>query len=204
MKPLMRILAGLAAALLLAPVAGCLPAGEGGDRALRDITGLMPELRFTLTDHRGRRVTAADFRGRVTLLYFGFTHCPDICPTTLARIRRALGETDGAGGVRVLFVTVDPARDTRAVLDRYVSAFEDRFVGLRGTPEQLRDLARRYRVAYSRGKPGPDGAYPVTHSNAVFLFDRRGEPRRVALPIADARDFARGLRLLLEQPGTRT
>ena len=192
-------------ALLLLPLTGCLPGqGGAGDRAVRDITGLMPELRLTMTDHRGRPVTAEDFRGRVTLLYFGYTHCPDVCPTTLARVRRALGRLEASGEVRVLFVTVDPARDTRAALERYVGAFGAPFVGLRGTPAQLRDLARRYRVAYSRAEPGPDGAYPVTHSNAVFVFDRQGDARRVALPGADADDLARALRPLLEPPEART
>ncbi|HKJ71898.1 MAG TPA: SCO family protein, partial [Gammaproteobacteria bacterium] len=134
------------------------------------------------------------------LLYFGYTHCPDVCPTTLAKLRRALGRLGPeARQVRVLFVTVDPARDTTGVMHRYVNAFGPQFVGLRGTPDQLHDITRRYRVVYNRDKPADSGGYQVAHSAAVFVFDARGRPRLVAKPGSDAGAVAHDLRRLLAE-----
>jgi protein SCO1 len=166
--------------------------------ALADIDGLMPQLEFTLTSDAGTDTTAADFRGKVVLLYFGYTHCPDVCPTTLARLAQAIRNlgTDAAK-VRVLFVSVDPARDTVAVLKRYVSSFGPEFVGLRGSDEALERLSKRYRVAYSREKPGPDGDYAVTHSSAVFIFDGNGEARLLTTSSDPATKITKGLRQLL-------
>ena len=195
MKARHRLKATVTAVIVLI-LTGCAPDQDGW--RLTNITGLMPELAFTLTDDTGETVTAADFRGRPVLMYFGYTHCPDVCPTTLATIRRALGRLDaGAERVRVLFVTVDPARDDRKVLHRYVNAFGPQFVGLRGTPDQLHDLTRRYRVVYNRDQPDPAGRYQVAHSSAVFAFDRQGEPRLVARPGDSAEAIARDLRRLL-------
>src|SRR5262249_15492133 len=115
---------------------------------LQNITGLMPELQFRLTDQDDRAVSAENFRGEVVLLYFGYTECPDACPTTLAMLQQALRTLGaGAAGVRVLFVSVDPQRDTTAVLKRYVGYFGPQFVGLRGDDTALNALTRRYRVA---------------------------------------------------------
>jgi protein SCO1/2 len=186
----------LAATLVAGLLTGCAPEQDGW--RLTNITGLMPELAFRLTDHTGERVTAADFRGRPVLMYFGYTHCPDVCPTTLATIRRALGQLEGSERVRVLFVTVDPERDRRADLARYVNAFGRQFVGLRGDPERLGDLTRRYRVVYNRDKPDDRGNYLVAHSSAVFVFDRQGDPRLVARPDDNAEAIAADLRRLLQ------
>jgi protein SCO1/2 len=166
--------------------------------ALADIGGLMPQLEFTLTSDAGTQSTAKDFRGKVVLLYFGYTHCPDVCPTTLARLARAIHSlgTD-ATKVRVLFVSVDPARDTVAVLKRYVSAFGPEFVGLRGSDAALERLSKRYRVAYSREKPDANGDYEVTHSSAVFIFDGDGEARLLATSSDPATEITKGLRELL-------
>ncbi len=98
----------------------------------------------------GQKVTAADFRGKVVLLYFGYTQCPDFCPTTLTNLTHVLDRLGArAKDVRVLFVTVDPNRDTLPVLKQYAAAFGPQVVGLRGTPDELANLARRYRVGYS-------------------------------------------------------
>ncbi|MGH8148675.1 MAG: SCO family protein [Steroidobacteraceae bacterium] len=166
--------ASVAAALVLA---GC--GTRGPPFALQNISGLMPRLEFQLTNQDGAAVTEQDYRGEVVLLYFGYTHCPDVCPTTLAMLAaaiRRLGPTVGKK-VRVLFVTVDPKRDTAAVLKSYVSFFGPEFVGLRGTAEQLLALTKRYRVAYHLEPPGPDGNYTVDHSSAVFIFDGTGRVR---------------------------
>ncbi len=141
-----------------------------------DVTGALPPLKFTMaraTD--GKTVTAAHYRGKVVLLYFGYTFCPDVCPTTLfniANMLKTLGKK--ADDVRVLFVTVDPNRDTLAVLRRYTEAFAPQVVGLRGTPDQLATLAKRYRVAYSESPASAGHPYEVTHSAAVYVFDRNG------------------------------
>jgi protein SCO1/2 len=144
-----------------------------------DVSGATPDLNFTLTRASdGKTVTAKDFRGKVVLLYFGYTYCPDICPTTLAHVAQALTPIDSsAKDVRVLFVTVDPARDDLKTLRDYTANFGPEFVGLRGSPDELATLAKRYRVAYSV-KPDPDPAkYVVTHSSALYAFDRAGHAR---------------------------
>lgn len=141
-----------------------------------DVTGALPPLKFTMTRAAdGKTVTAAHYRGKVVLLYFGYTFCPDVCPTTLlniANMLKTLGKK--ADDVRVLFVTVDPNRDTLAVLRQYTEAFAPQVVGLRGTPNQLATLAKRYRVAYSVSPASAGHPYEVTHSAAVYVFDRNG------------------------------
>jgi protein SCO1/2 len=144
-----------------------------------DVAGMSPDLKFTMTRAEdGRQVTAADYRGKVTMVYFGYTFCPDICPTTLSNIAEVLkGLGQEAGKVRVLFVTVDPDRDTPKVLNQYTNAFAPQVDGLIGTQNQLAALARRYRIAYSV-KPSDDPArYEVVHSPAIYVFGTRGEAR---------------------------
>lgn len=172
------LLIGLLAA---AAVLGCAPADRGWH--VKNISGLMPDLSFTMTDDRGRVVGGQDYRGEMPLLFFGYSHCPDECPATLARLAQAVAAMKaGAADVRVLFVTVDPQRDTESRLHSYLGSFGPEFVGLRGTPSQLAALAKRYRVTYSLGKPDAGGDYEVTHSDAVFVFDRTGRARLLILP----------------------
>lgn len=165
---------------------------------LQNITGLMPPLKFTLTDQNRQPVSEHDYRGRVVLLYFGYTQCPDVCPTTLAMLREAL-RTLGAGAakVRVLFVSVDPQRDTSAALKRYMGNFGSEFVGLRGDDAALNALTRRYRVAYHREKPDAQGYYAVDHSSAIFVFDQKGQARLLAEESAGSKTIASDLRRLL-------
>jgi protein SCO1/2 len=142
-----------------------------------DMTETLPALQFTMTRASdGKTATAADYKGKVVLLYFGYTFCPDVCPTTLfniAHMLKTLGKR--ADEVRVLFVTVDPNRDTLSVLKRYAEAFAPQVVGLRGTPDQLATFAKRYRVAYSVKPASAGHPYEVTHSAAVYVFDRSGD-----------------------------
>jgi protein SCO1/2 len=169
-----RILIPLLAVLVLA--AGC----TGGEEHwnAKDISGLMPDLQFAMTDDRGRAASAADYRGKVVLLFFGYSSCADVCPTTLARLAEARQAMPDRGErTRVLFVTVDPARDTQARLAEYVRGFGAGTVGLRGSPEALDALARRYRVGYALGKPDANGQYEVNHSSGVFVFDAAGRAR---------------------------
>jgi protein SCO1 len=166
---------------------------------LQSISGLMPPLQFSLTDDDSRPVTAADYRGDLVLMYFGYTHCPDLCPTTLASLGQALGRLGAdASKVRVLFVTVDPARDTAPLLKRYVSYFGPQFIGLRGDDDALRPLIRRYRVAYHRDPPDRDGNYAVEHSSVVFVFDQHGRARLLAREGDPPDQVAADLRRLLQ------
>ena len=130
---------------------------------------------FVLTDHNGREVTDAEFRGRLTFYYFGFTHCPDACPTALLLLQTAF-EKVGApadGKVQAVFVTVDPERDTAALMKDYVESFGPQFVGLTGTAERIAAAAKMFRVFY-RKVPGKDGEYTMDHSSVIYLMDRRG------------------------------
>ena len=166
------------AALAILALAAC---SHQPPYALHDISGLLPPLQFQLTDDNGRPVTAQSYRGDIVLLYFGYTNCPDVCPTTLAMLAQALrGLGQQASKVRVLFVSVDPHRDSAALMKRYVGYFGPQFVGLRGPDSELIPLTRRYRVAFHRDAPDQYGNYAVEHSSAVFIFDRRGRVRLLA------------------------
>jgi protein SCO1/2 len=167
--------------------------------ALKDITGLMPRLEFKLVNQDGMQVTADDFRDQIVLLYFGYTQCPDACPTTLASLERALHELGPASArqIRVLFVSVDPQRDTAAVLRRYVGSFGPQFTGLTGDDAALTALTKRYRVAYSCDKPDANGYYAVAHSSAVFVFQKGGTPRLLARDEDSSHAIAEDLRRLL-------
>ncbi|HVW74943.1 MAG TPA: SCO family protein [Rhizomicrobium sp.] len=181
----MRILALLCVLLL----AGCSkPAWH-----MTDITDGMPRLSFHMTAD-GKPVTADDFRGKVVALYFGYSHCPDVCPATLANLADMAGKVNSPD-LRILFVTVDPDRDTDAVLADYARAFSPQMVGLRGSANELAGLARRYRVAYTVTKGPP---YQVTHSNAVFFFDRDGRARLVTTDTTDTAAMAKDVKRLLQ------
>jgi protein SCO1/2 len=182
----------LVLALLLAACGG----GKGWH--LTNVTGVVPDLEFRLTDDSGRKVSAADYRGQAVMLFFGYTNCPDTCPTTLAKLAAAMRQMGESGQhVRVLFVSVDPKRDTLEVLHRYVRAFGPRITGLRGGQAELKTLAKRYRITYSYGKPDAHGDYEVTHSSAVFVFDAQGKARLMVLPGDGAKVIAEDLRRLV-------
>jgi len=131
---------------------------------------------FALTDQDGKTRTDTDFRGRLLLVFFGYTTCPDICPTELMQIGLAVDKLGAAGDeVQPLFISVDPERDTPAVLGSYVAQFHPRLIGLTGTPEAIRKLADSYKAYYAKYKP-PDGAvYLIDHTGFVYLMGRSGE-----------------------------
>jgi protein SCO1/2 len=161
---------------------------------MTDISGAMPKLDFRLARASdGAAASGRTYRGKVVVLYFGYTNCPDICPTTLTNLTEMLAKVRNPN-VRVLFVTVDPDRDTLPVLKAYAAAFSPQIDGLRGTGNALADLARRYRVAYSV-KVGPP--YEVMHSNAVFFFDKNGNARLVTTDTNDATAMAEDVKRLL-------
>jgi protein SCO1/2 len=136
---------------------------------------------FDLTDHTGRRRTLRDFRGKVVMLFFGFTNCPDACPTTMAEMAQVVDRL-GPNGARVqgIFVTVDPERDTAAVLAGYVAAFHPSFIGLRGSPEETARTAQDFKIHYSLNKDAADAHgshYAVDHSTPIFIYDAAGKLR---------------------------
>ena len=172
--------------------------GRGEMRAgVTDISGVMPDLHFALERANDGAVVSADaYRGKVVVLYFGYTHCPDECPTTLANLAQVM-KTLGARAkdVRVLFVTVDPARDTAPVLKTYVNAFAPQIDGLRGSDNAIAKLARRYRVLYSVTPTAKD--VEVMHSDSTFLFDGRGHAREVMTDTSDTKGVADDIAALL-------
>jgi protein SCO1/2 len=158
-------------------LSGC--SGEGESWNGKDISGLMPGLEFELTDGQGNPVTADQYDGKIRLLFFGFTSCPDVCPTALQKLNQA---TEGLPSglqddVQTLFISVDPERDSPERLASYVSFFGDGIVGLTGTEPQLRELAKRYRTTFGYEEPDENGNYAVSHSSAVYVFDREGKAR---------------------------
>lgn len=159
----------------------------------------MPDLSFTLTDHHGHLATAADYQGKVVLLYFGFAQCDDVCPTTLSTLTRAvrsLGEQ--ADQVRILFVSVDPQRDSPKVLHHHAMHFSPYVAGLTGNEKQLAEFARRYRIAYSYGEADSNGNYEVYHSSAIFVFDGEGKVRLLLEEELGAAAIAEDLQRLLK------
>jgi protein SCO1/2 len=165
----------LAALLLAALPVLAQPAAARHEAAPADSTPLMP--RYLLMDVQGRAVTQEDFRGRLQLVSFGFISCPDVCPTTLFEVKQILGELGAqAARVQAIFITVDPARDTREVLREYTAAFDARIMGLTGSPELVRRAAESFRVQYEIVRePGaaPDN-YTMNHTAGMVLLDGRG------------------------------
>lgn len=160
-----------------------------------DVTGTSPSLDFTLqATPDGRTVTQANYHGFVTMLYFGYTFCPDVCPLTMQNVAAALGKTgDAAKQIRFLFVSVDPGRDTVPVLKNYVSLFGPDFVGLRGDADQLARLAKRFRIAYSVTPSSDPRKYEVTHSSAIYVFDKQGNARLLVPSMASQKPDIDGL-----------
>lgn len=163
-----------------------------------DISGVDWGKDFALTDHTGQPRRLADYRGKAVVLFFGFTQCPDVCPTTLSAMRetiKLLGE-DGKR-VQVLFVTLDPARDTTELLAQYVPQFDPGFVGLRGDDPMIAALAKDFKVFYSK-QPGktPD-SYSIDHSTGSYAFDPQGRLRLLLRHGEDPANIAADLKLLL-------
>ncbi len=175
-----RLLIALCCGLALA-VAAC----DSGRPQFKhtDVTGADFARDFALTDHNGKKVTLADFRGRVVTVFFGFTQCPDVCPTALAEMR-AVVEKLGPDGpkLQVLFITVDPERDTQALLAQYVPAFNPAFVGLYGDAETTAKVAKDFKVFYQKVAGKTAGSYTVDHSAGTYVFDPQGKLRLFVRP----------------------
>ena len=174
----MKIPTWLVAVLLTAPLIGCEPRATPPTFNATDITGASFARDFRLTDHNGQTRTLADFRGKIVALFFGYTHCPDVCPTTMADLATVIKLLGPDGNkVQVLFVTVDPERDTAALLKQYVPAFNPTFLGLRPTIEQLKMLATEYKVVYQKNPGREQGNYLMDHSAGTYVYDTQGRLR---------------------------
>ncbi|WP_285404428.1 SCO family protein [Luteibacter sp. ME-Dv--P-043b] len=198
MKPFLprRVVLTLLVLLAVVALGGCQREPQPEWR-LNDVAGHLPDLDFKLTDDNGKAVTGADYRGKVTLMYFGYTHCPDVCPLTLTQLHVVLGRLGPAADkVRILFVSVDPARDTPQIMHDYVNAFDKRAVGLVGSGADVEALAKRYRSAFTREPDKGDGAYDVSHSSAIYVFDAAGKARLLATPSSSQDDMVHDLTLL--------
>ena len=143
-----------------------------------DVTGIDYARDFALTDHTGKARTLADFRGKVVLIFFGYTQCPDVCPTTMAEmasVMQRLGPR--ADRVQVLFVTLDPARDTQQRLAEYVPSFDRRFLGLRGDEAATEKAAHAFKIFYQKVPGSKPGEYTIDHTAGSYVFDAQGKVR---------------------------
>ena len=191
----------LAAGLCLA---GCDRLGGSPKPAFKgvDLTGAAYAQSLNLTDQDGRARNLAEFKGKVAVIFFGYTQCPDVCPTTLAElaeVKRSLG-ADGEK-LQGIFVTVDPERDTEPLLKAYLSSFDPSFVALRGSESQTQQAAREFKVYYAKAPGKAPGSYTMDHTAASFLFDKQGHVRVFVRYGSGAQAMADDIKLLLKEPG---
>ena len=199
----------LPAMLLLAALAGCSekPGADSGQMTLTpasttfrnsDVTGLGYARDFALTDQDGKPRTLADFRGKVVAIFFGYTHCPDVCPTTLSEMAAVMKQLGAdADRVQVLFVTLDPERDTQALLKQYVPAFDARFIALAGDQDATAKVAKEFRVFYQKVPGKEAGSYTMDHTAASYVFDPQGRVRLFVRHGQGPEPIAQDLKILL-------
>jgi protein SCO1/2 len=199
-----RVLLAAAAAVPLALVlAGCdnksqVPKARAIEFLGTDITGSDVGQGLSMPDTQGKLHTLADFKGKVTVFFFGYTQCPDVCPTAMAQLAQtlqALGKD--AAKVQVVMVSVDPDRDTPNVLEHYVKAFDPSFMGLTGTPDQLAAAARSFKAYYAKVPGTRPGQYSMDHASSFYVFDTNAEPRVLISGAATAADIADDIKKLL-------
>jgi protein SCO1/2 len=170
----------LVAALALT-AAGCSPGANQPPLEQAPLAGAAIGGDFTLTGEDGQPVSWSDFKGKWRVVYFGFTYCPDICPTDLQRSSQGLklyakDHAALAAKIQPVFITIDPERDTPEVVAEFTDAFSQDLIGLTGTPEQIAPVAKAFGVYYAKGEATADGAYMMDHSNVTYLFDPDGNP----------------------------
>jgi len=167
-----------------------------------DVTGTTFGRDFQLTDHNGKPRTLADYRGKVVVMFFGYTQCPDVCPTTLAELAEAMKRLGpDADRVQVLFVTIDPERDTPELLSKYAPAFDPRFVGLFGDADATARTAKEFKIVYQKQPGRTPGSYTMDHSAGTFVFDPKGR-LRVYVGYGQGADvFAHDIKELLRTSG---
>ena len=194
-----KAISAMALLASLVMLGGCF--GDDENWNGKDISGLMPELAFELTGTSGDTVTAEQTDGNIRLLFFGFTSCPDICPATLQKLSRAVKDLPAKmrADTQIVFVSVDPQRDTPERIDSYVSFFSDRAIGLTGEEPALRELSKRYRTTFGYDEPDAEGNYNVSHSGAVYVFDREGKARLLIRPELSVEEIRTDLVALAEE-----
>jgi protein SCO1 len=184
--------------MLAVTCAGCSPGASGPAFELTDITGAEFGREIRLTDHTGTPRTLADFKGKVVAVFFGYTHCPDVCPVTMGElsvVARELGKD--ADRLQVLFITVDPERDTPADLSKYVPAFNPAFLGLYGDAEATARTAKEFKVFFQK-QQASGGNYSVDHSAGTYIYDPAGRLRLFATYGQGAAKILHDIRLLLQ------
>ena len=194
----MRRLAALFIAALL--LVACGPAKPVFRNS--DITGAEFGKSFALTDHAGKPRTLADFQGKVVVMFFGYTRCPDVCPTTMAELKQVLAKLgDDAKRVQVLFVTLDPERDTQALLSQYVPSFDPGFLGLYGDVESTAKVAREFKVFYQKVPGSRPDNYTLDHTASSYVFDAQGRLRLLVKHGNGGEALVEDLRTLLSARG---
>ncbi len=201
-----RLIVYAAVAAAFVGLSGCERGGAPGATAPLqfkgvDITGAEYGRKLDLPDADGKPRTLADFKGKVTVVFFGYTQCPDVCPTTmieLAQVKKALG----ADGERLqgVFVTIDPQRDTPEILKAYMAGFDPGFVALRGTPEQTQATAKEFKVFYGKVPGKTEGSYTMDHTAGSYVFDAQGRLRLFVRYGSGAEALTADLKTLLSAP----
>ena len=163
-----------------------------------DITGADFPKGISLTDHNGKRRSMSDFKGKVVATFFGYTHCPDVCPTTMVDLKQAMQLLgDKSDQVQVLFVTLDPQRDTQAVLSKFVPSFDKRFIGLWGSLQETAETMAMYKIFYAKVKGKTETDYTIDHSAGMYIFDQSGNVRLYVSYGTKAADIASDIKKLL-------
>ncbi len=193
-----KFLFGMLGFLFLIVLTGCNQNTSSKKFHSTDITGVDFGTNFQLTDHNGKVRTLADFKGKAVVMFFGYTHCPDVCPTTLSDLAQTLTLLGkDADKVQVLFVTVDPARDTQHLLAKYVPAFNPGFLGLFGDEAATAKVAKDFRIFYQKHKSKDGRSYDVDHTAGTYVFDQFGKLRLFMSYGQGAEFIAQDLRALL-------
>jgi protein SCO1 len=186
----------LAMSLTVIGMAGCIDKPSFRNT---DITGAEFAREFALTDHNGQARTLADFKGKAVVVFFGFTQCPDVCPTTLAEMTEAVKQLGADGNkLQVLFITIDPERDTPELLKKYVPAFHPSFLGLTGSAEAIAKVAKEFKVFYQKSPGKTPGSYTMDHTANSYVFDPQGRVRLVVKHGLGAEPLVQDLKQLLK------
>lgn len=199
------LVAMLAATMFVLSGCGEKPAGAGTQAAAKkegfintDVTGLDYAKDFALTDHNGKLRTLADFKGKAVVVFFGYTQCPDVCPTTMAEMATVMKQLGPlADKVQVLFITLDPERDTQELLSKYVPAFDSRFLGLRGDLAATHKVAQEFKVFYQKVPGKEPGSYTMDHTAGSYVFDPQGRIRLFVRHGQGSAPIVHDLKLLL-------
>ncbi|MGV3654202.1 MAG: SCO family protein [Noviherbaspirillum sp.] len=207
----MRILplAMLLGAVLALPACSDKDSAEGGQMLLSpvkssfkntDVTGLAYGREFVLTDHNGKQRSLADFKGKAVVVFFGYTQCPDVCPSTMAEMSAVMKQLGpDAERLQVLFITVDPERDTQELLSHYVPAFDPRFLGLTGSKAEIDKAVKEFKVFYQKVPGKEAGSYTMDHTAGSFVFDPQGRIRLFVRHGQGADPIAHDIKLLLHE-----